>query len=372
MAKRIKKSAPLFLIAILTIGLTAVYLYIMLSNTERNVIFENTLLNRHNSLEQTYGVAASAGQTIGEVKNDSLVGDYCPDGLDKNKNLLRPIGVMLAGDAVTRPLSGIGQADVVIEMPVITRGINRFLALFQCTDAKEIGSVRSARDDFIPLAAAFDAVYAHWGGSHFALDELKKKIIDNLDALQNRFGAYYRKKGIAAPNNGFSNLQRLRDASQRASFRVLQNPGYGYKRINKDQTELAEQWFNLDIKYPGTFAVRWVFDPDKKTFLRFRGETKEVDKNTGLQVASPNVIIIKTTSRQIEGQYNDVKVTGRGEAIIYRTGKEIKATWDKDINNLSARLLFLDEQGQEIPLVPGKIWLEYIDQKTNISYTPVS
>ena len=109
----------------------------------------------------------------------------------------RPFAVMIAEDAEARDLSGIGSADLVIEMPVVTGSITRMMALFVCENVKEIGSVRSARHDFVPLALGYDAILAHWGGSNMALAETDK--IDNLDAMVNYYDSFYRKKWIPAP-----------------------------------------------------------------------------------------------------------------------------------------------------------------------------
>ncbi len=295
----------------------------------------------------------------------------CADGVNDDGTKIRSIGVMLAGDSTVRPLSGIGQADIVIEMPVITGGINRFLAIFQCTDAPEIGSIRSARDDFIPVAAAFDAVYGHWGGSHFALDKLKKGVIDNIDALQNPYNAYFRKNGIASPNNGFSSLSRMRTAAEKKGYRMTQKEGYEYARLSESE-EGAATGTTVSIGYPGQFGVSWIYDPVKKIYARSRGGREEIDKNTGLQVVASNVIVLSTSIKQIEGQYNDVRVTGDGEARIYRLGTEIVGKWKKDPNVLSSRILFVDGAGNEIPLAPGTTWLEYIDRTTQITVTPAT
>ena len=48
-------------------------------------------------------------------------------------------------------------------------------------DVKEIGAIRSSRHDYIALAKGIDSIFIHWGGSHFALDLLKQKIILVLD-----------------------------------------------------------------------------------------------------------------------------------------------------------------------------------------------
>src|SRR3989338_830048 len=135
----------------------------------------------------------------------------------------RPMAVMLAGDSVTRPLSGLSEADLVFNMPVITNSMTRFMAVYICNSPKEIGSVRSSRDDFIPLARGLDAIFAHWGGSHFALDELTKGVVDNIDALANPFSAYFRKSGIASPHNGFTSGTRLYGAAEKMGYRQKEN-----------------------------------------------------------------------------------------------------------------------------------------------------
>ncbi|KKR77620.1 MAG: hypothetical protein UU22_C0040G0003 [Parcubacteria group bacterium GW2011_GWA2_40_8] len=359
----------IFIIFIFLIIAAAGTAYFMVWAKGRSVSIDG-ISNSAKDIGQTYNSLAPLAEPI-KISQESLTGDFCPDGINKEGQLLRPVGVMLAADGSTRPLSGIAQADVVIEMPVIVGGINRFLAIFQCTNSDEIGSIRSARDDFIPLAAGFDAIYGHWGGSHFALDELKKKVADNIDALKNPYGAYYRKRGIKAPDNGFSSIERLREAANKLGYRAIQDNAYGYIRINPTEIISPSVKYKLDIKYPGKNAVSWLYDPASNFFVRNRGGLAEMDKNTKKQVEAANIIILKTTSRRLEGQYNDVRVMGRGEAIIYRAGQEIKATWEKNTNKISSRLRFLDEQDQEIPLAKGKIWLEYIDSMTSTSYIAV-
>ena len=153
------------------------------------------------------------------VKLDShpLTGQKCEN------SKARPVAVMLAEDTVTRPLSGISKADLVVEMPVVKDGITRMMAIFACEEPEDIGSIRSSRDDFIPLAAAFDAIYAHWGGSHFALDELNGGITDNIDALINPFNAFFRKNTKVAPHNGFTTYQRLFGAAEKLGYRMETN-----------------------------------------------------------------------------------------------------------------------------------------------------
>ena len=148
-------------------------------------------------------------------------------GLECENAARRPMAVMMAGDIEARSLSGLSEADLVVEMPVVTSGITRMMAVYVCGDPETIGSLRSARHDFIPLAMGFDAIFAHWGGSHFALDKLNAGIMDNIDAIVDYYSAYYRQSGIARPHNGFTSAERLFKAAEKFGYR-LENNFEGY------------------------------------------------------------------------------------------------------------------------------------------------
>lgn len=280
----------------------------------------------------------------------------------------RPFAIMISNDVVARPLSGLSEADLIFEMPVITGSITRLMAVFVCGNPTEIGSVRSARHDYIPLARGLDAIFAHWGGSHFALDKLDAGIMDNVDALKNPFNAFYRKSGVVSPHNGFSSLQRLLETAQKLNYRLEGKFG-GYQHLSEKEIFSVSQTAKiLNIGFPGAFQVRYNYDPQTNSYLRFRGGAKEIDKNNGQQVIVKNVVIMRATSRQIEGQYNDVGIEGEGKATVYRNGEEITAIWRKDAADQTSKLYFYDGDGQEIKFVPGQIWIEVVEPNQTVSW----
>lgn len=304
--------------------------------------------------------AADQGEplTISVGPVSPITGESC------NRAGERLIAVMLAGDAITRPLSGIGQADLVIEVPVITNGITRYLAFYGCKRPTEIGSVRSARDDFIPLALGFDAVFAHWGGSHFALAELKQGVIDNINALTNPYQAYFRKAGIAEPHNGFTSSERLRTAAEKFGYRLTSEiEPYPHRPAQPKADAVAAA---LKVPYPGQFRVEWRYDPAANTYSRFKGGLPEMDKNTDTQVMARVIVVLKTDIKQIEGQYNDVAVEGTGSGIVYQDGTIAQVTWRK----LAAqdRVSFFDADGREVAFTPGKVWFQYVSKAANVTY----
>lgn len=279
-------------------------------------------------------------------------------GIDCENALRRPITVMLAGDPEVRPLSGISQADMVFEMPVTPDGITRFMALFQCENPKEIGSIRSAREDFIPLVAGFGAVYAHWGGEQEALAKLDAGIVDNIDAMKYEGTVFYRKSSMPRPHNGFTNIDLLLDKATSLGY-DLQDTFQGYLHAKEGvKRNLSNTVDTIDVNYPDQYAVQWRYDEKTNSYARSRGGLPEKDANSGDVVRAKMVVVMKTSSRVLNKDYISVSVVGEGEAVIYQNGVRTTGKWKKDPVQLSAKLYFYDGSGQEIKFVPGKIWVE--------------
>ena len=288
-----------------------------------------------------------------EEKEKSLISGMECEGA---KN--RSFAVMMAGDLEAWPLSGISDADLVVEMPVVTGGITRYLAVYVCNEPQEIGSIRSARHDFIPLAMGFDAILAHWGGSHFALNKLNSKIMDNVNALYLDGSVFYRKPGLPKPHDGFTTIKRLKEYSQRIGYRTESEfDGYQFYKEENPSDKDGE----LSIGYPSIFKVDYKYSAPANSYLRVKGDKKDVDKLTGGQITAKNVVIMYAASRQIEGQYNDMDIEGEGKAVVYQNGWEIEGKWKKDKTDMKSKLYFYNEAGNEIKFVPGKIWIQVVE-----------
>ncbi|MBX4190242.1 DUF3048 domain-containing protein [Candidatus Parcubacteria bacterium] len=272
----------------------------------------------------------------------------------------RPIAVMLPSDPETRPLSGISQADLVIEMPVTPNGVTRFMAVYQCQTPTEIGSIRSAREDFIPLAAGFQAIYAHWGGEHGALAQLDNHVLDNVNALTYEGSTFYRKAGVKPPHNGFSTIKLILDRAKDLKYDLKKNFS-GYLHEDKPAERNISNIVTLfSIDYPAPYNVSWKYNQQTNVYSRTRGGVSETDKNTGTQITASVVAVMHTTSHVLrEGdQYIVVTVTGQGRAQIYQDGISIDATWKKDPARRDSPLKFYDANDNEIKFAPGQIWIE--------------
>lgn len=346
--QKIKK----YLIVIIVI---AIVVFLLIQFGHRNVDINNSSLASQKSV-----------QAVNEGEVSSISGLACAN-YDR-----RPIAVMLAMDPVTRPLSGVGQADLIIEMPVITDSITRLMAVFVCQDPEEIGSVRSTRHDYIPLAMGLDAILAHWGGSHYALDKLNAGIMDNIDALKNPYKAYWQKSNIPMPHNGFTSMSRLVNSATKLGYRLTSHfEGYPHLKdseIKRPNTEIKSG--QLTIGYPGHYRATYKYNAQTNSYRRWREGTPEIDALDNQQVAVKNIVIMRASSRMIEvPNYNDVDVEGTGVLTVYRNGEVIEGTWQKKGTDQATKLYFFDQRGKEIKFVPGQIWVEIMEPYQEVNWT---
>jgi hypothetical protein len=284
----------------------------------------------------------------------------------------RPIAVMIGSDPINRPDSGFSLADAVVEMPALTSNVTRLMAVFQCNEPKEIGSVRSARHDYLFLAKGMDAVIAHWGGSYWALNMIKNEsqVYDSISALGTGNGAFFRVSRYQPPYNGYTSYANVWDALIKAGYHTTDRaPAYPHT----DDAAVSQRGTGgtLDIGWPGSMRTRYVYNPTNNTYERYWGGVKHVDSLNNQQV-EPKVLAVVYTQQRLAngpGGYNDVDIEGSGKAEIYQNGQVISATWSKSIIDKQDPLHFKDVSGKEIPFVRGQLWISVVDQDTQVRWT---
>jgi len=309
----------------------------------------------------------------------------------------RPVAVMQPSDVQARPAAGFSEADMVIEMPAFTASVTRLMGVYICNIPKEIGAIRSSRHDYISLAKGLDAVFIHWGGSHFALDLLKNKVIDNYDCMT---GNYCERWSV-------SGKMRLEDTGHITGEKVLsmiKDKGYraegnfsGYAHQGEAPLDQRPKGGHLRVAFKKPYDASYDYDRETNTYLRTWGEEADIDRNNEKRIAPKNIAVIfaassqitteqdytgkglsdpwanveeikKTGAESISGRYNNVQIgdswyddSDSGEAFYYFNGKEHRGTWKKDKSRLDSKLMFYDEAGQEVKFVPGQIWVEILE-----------
>jgi len=288
----------------------------------------------------------------------------------------RPLAVMIDNHALARPYQfGLQKADLIWEA-VAEGGITRFLAVFHGQNVAKIGAVRSSRVYYIDWALEFPGYYSHIGGAgtpgspaNIFVYIIQKGVLD-LDQFRLGAPTYLAGGDVVTPGGmilshvKFTSTKKLWQAGEQLhpgtnklpKFKVWKfKADLSYAKRSKKQTISFNFWYLLD------YEVKWKYDRRTNAYLRWQGGKKHLDQATKEQLSAKNVVLLYTWQRSAgDGTSHLLHDTiGSGDAIVYRDGKKIKATWKR--GSLSGRTVFYKRgTKKEITFNRGLTWIEVL------------
>lgn len=302
----------------------------------------------------------------------------------------RTFAVMQPADVAARPLAGLGQADMVFEMSAVYGSITRLMGVYGCTYPEEVGSLRSARHDFVHLAKSLDSIYVHWGRADIEQfkEVLNNGTIDDMncnDDAGKSAGKYcFRKEAtgnMRGVDTGYAKFSELLKGAENFGYNLGENKFKGYPHQAEAPLDQRPNGGNLRVAFAKPFDAEYDYDKASNSYLRSWGGAADTDRNTKQRVAPKNVVVLIADAAPIKAgeQYVNVQIgdpwydqADSGSAFYYMNGQQYKGTWKKDKSKIESKLMFLDEQGQEIKFVPGQIWVDIIDPGQALKWEPAA
>ena len=282
--------------------------------------------------------------------------------VDVAKANRRPVAVMMSNDKASLPQYGINRADVVYEAPV-EGDMNRYMAIFEdYDDIERIGSVRSCRTYYTYFAREYDAIYAHYGQSTFAVPYLKN--VDNINGVDGTGGnAFYRTKDKKAPHNAYTSGAKLNKTIGQLGYRTSYSDTYtGHFQFSKNTYVPAESDAKDAYKFYPSYTMNnpWFeYNAETKEYSRFQFNAPHIDQNTGNQLTCENIILQYSNYVPYDPNgYLNVDTQSGGEGKYITRGKAIDIHWTKD--SQWGITHYYDSNNQEIQLNPGKTWVEIV------------
>lgn len=300
----------------------------------------------------------------------------------------RPLGVMIENHVDARPQSGLSGADVIYEA-VAEGGITRFLGVFYCQDAGEVGPVRSARTYYIDFLSEYGSspLYAHVGGANQPgpadalgqLDTYGWTGYNDMNQFSIGFPTYWRDYDrlghtAATEHTMYSTVQKLWDYA--ATTRGLTNVDkdgnpwdtkfvpYAFTDDAPASARPASQSIHLEFWTGGPdYYVDWTYNPQTNLYSRNNGGKPHIDRDTNKQLTAKNVVVVEMVEDNADDGYeNNVHLLfedkGTGKAVVFKDGKRINGTWRKD--SRTSRMIIKDSSGNQIKLDRGLIWFEVL------------
>lgn len=271
---------------------------------------------------------------------------------DSNK---RPIAVMIDNNVGYASQVGLQDAFVTYEA-IVEGGLTRIMAIFKDSNTELIGPVRSSRHYFLDYALEYDAIYAHYGWSTFAENDIKSLGINNINGLY-RNAAYWRDTKIAAPHNVFTNIETLYNDAARLGYKTTSNDWEALS-LTSDTIDLAKLSDEsvvankVTIPYSNSQVRSYAYDSEKQVYLRYMNHNAHIDRDSKEQYHYKNIIIIKVSNHSLDSYgRQDLDTTGIHEAYYITNGYARKINAKK--NTRSGKTVYTYDDGSEVKLNDG-------------------
>lgn len=246
---------------------------------------------------------------------------------------------------------GLDRAAVVYE-ELMEGGSTRFLALFDGSDTREVGPIRSVRENDIELLRPYGKVAVGFSGGNLGVKRKFAAAVRAgrvLDASYDALPSSYRLGALRKDARNFFTVPATL-VRQRPQAVVPRDVGFRFgPALPGTPTRTARLGFSditrVDVRYDPP-SGRWAVFQDGQ---RMRG------------VAAANIVVQRVRVRG--SQYSDVNgqvspfsvTTGGGEVTVLRDGRRTSGTWKRLGAATGTR--YYDAKGRDIALKPGPTWV---------------
>ena len=271
----------------------------------------------------------------------------------------RPVAVVVNNVPKARPQWGLCTPDIVVE-GLVEAGITRMLWLYSdVTQIPKVGSIRSARHDFIEVAEGFDAIFVHWGGSPNAYDAIKSRRVQDIDGkTRGQYFARDTSRRVPKEHTGYTTGEKIQQAISDLSFRSDIKSTYATPfNFNKSaQTYSGGECKSIKISFSDDYNHTFKYNAEDKLYYNYMNQNKMVDSD-GKQMAITNVITLYIPSFKVINSSGsiDMDLTG-GKGVIASNGTYQNIKWEKG-NTPSKMIKLYTEDGKELKLNAGKSYI---------------
>ena len=292
----------------------------------------------------------------------------------------RPVCVVFNNSRAAMPQHGVGQADILYE--TLIEGETRCMGVFYNFSAatQPLGSIRSARRDFIRLAMGYDAIYVHGGqssGEYGAKEYLAATGWDHIDGVHGSgSGNYYyrtRQDSYALEHTLFINPDKAIAYAKKMNCTMSRDESVDFGWEFSDEISLAGTtankvtvWFNLSK----THSTQW----HKYTTMNYNDTTglyeayqhgaNYIDGNTGETLSFRNVLILHMNMKTLDNTLMKIDVVGSGKGYFACNGQIIPIAWSR--SSEYDNYVYTYEDGTPLTLGVGKTYVALIPNNGHV------
>ena len=282
----------------------------------------------------------------------------------------RPIAVMIDNHIDAMPQAGLLEADIVYEI-IVEGGETRLMLILQDKDLDKIGPVRSSRHYFLDYALENDAIYVHYGWSPQAQSDISSLGVNNINGIYESSTSFWRVSDKYAPHNAVTSTKNILNIAERKGYRTETKQdtvlNYVVDEVNLNSGEIAN---TVTIPYSYANTVKYEYDANKKEYIRYSRNKKQVDWNSGKTVTTKNIIIEKAKNWTLDDGSGKGRQTIDNikelEGYYITNGKVIPITCNK--TSRKGQTVYKDLEGNEINVNDGKTFIQICPADSKITF----
>lgn len=293
------------------------------------------------------------------------------NGLEAEDELIdrRVVAIKIDNHANARPQSGLEIADAVYEV-LVEGGITRFISLFHQSDTDFVGPNRSGRPTDSKLVAALaDAPFQISGAQGWVKNIFRA---DDINVVWDNGTTTYRMPHRHKPHNLYTSSILIREWADDQGW-PDENPGNLFTFGEPTEGETAAT--TIEVEYSDSLSSNWEWDEVLEQYLHFQGtephEWVTEDGDTG-QISFDTIVAMKMRkyiARNPAGSGTSlptVESVGTGEAVVFFSGQAVTGTWARE--DITEPLTLTAEDGTDLVLPPGRIWMSLIPDDRSIAW----
>ncbi len=338
------------------------------------VLIGLTIILKPNILKDYWGLGNQA------IKNPKPPTPKKLTIIDEDSNS-RPIAVMIDNNVGNNSHYGLQQAYLTYEI-IVEGGLTRLMALFKDKNVSQIGPVRSSRHYFLDYALESDAIYAHFGWSPYAKNDIKKLAVNNINGMYDS-APFWRVTWLYAPHNVLTSTEKLYDYAKIKNYPLESDSwqllNYSTDEINLEKLNKANRKKessddnilnptvanNIQIIYSYSQNRSYIYDNNQKVYLRYMNNNPHVDSESKENLAYKNIIIEIVNNKTIDSDgRQELYTVGSGTGYYITNGYSLPIIWEKQ--ERKAKTTYKYENNDIIKINDGNTIIEVISSQDNI------
>ena len=281
----------------------------------------------------------------------------------------RPIAVMIDNHRGAWPQAGLNKTYLVYEI-IVEGGETRLMALFKGKDVDVVGPVRSSRHYFLDYAMENDAIYAHYGWSPKAKNDISSLGINNLNGILYGKPTFWRISAKSAPHNAMTSTKTLLDAAKKKGYKT-KSDATSVLTYSTEEVENKDGQTAKEVKIPHSYmqSVTYKYDEKTRRYTRYARGVLQKDYSTGKSVTTKNIIIMFANNSQLNDgttkDRQDLHNIGTFDGYYITNGKAIKIKCKKE-NRRSKTIYTNASTGEVLEINDGNTWINICPKKAKV------